>query len=148
MTETLYYKSPVGGLILKADSALFELKPGTSSAPEKTDNQILNMCKHWLDIYFSGREPDFAPPVRLDVPGFAQRVLSELKNVSYGSVISYSELARRLGNKNAARAVGRALSLNPVFIIVPCHRVIAAHGIGGYAGGIKMKSELLRLEQK
>ena len=99
----------------------------------------------WLDLYFSGREPDFMP--RLDLRGtpFQQIVWKALLDIPYGKIISYGELAVRLGT--SARAVGGAVGRNPVSLIVPCHRVVGSNGwLGGYAGGAEIKARLLALE--
>jgi methylated-DNA-[protein]-cysteine S-methyltransferase len=66
--------------------------------------------------------------------------------IPYGQVISYNELAKRIGNPNSARAVGNAVGANPIPIIVPCHRVVSSRGLGGYSSGIEIKKMLLRLE--
>lgn len=106
---------------------------------------VFGEVERWLDLYFSGREPDFTP--RLDLRGttFQQRVWKALLDIPYGETISYGELAGRLGT--SARAVGGAVGRNPVSIIVPCHRVVGSNGwLGGYAGGPELKARLLALE--
>ncbi|MCR4824556.1 MAG: methylated-DNA--[protein]-cysteine S-methyltransferase [Bacteroidales bacterium] len=100
----------------------------------------------WLDIYFSGTEPDFTP--RLDLRGtpFQLAVWKQLLAIPYGHIVTYSELARRLGA--SPQAVGGAVGRNPVSLIVPCHRVVGAGGrLTGYAGGLDRKARLLQLEQ-
>lgn len=75
------------------------------------------------------------------------KVLKETRKIKYGTTITYSELARRIGSR-AVRAVGSALSRNPVPIIIPCHRVVAKNGIGGFSCGVDMKNKLIELERK
>ena len=102
--------------------------------------------RRWLDIYFSGHEPDFMPPLSLTGTAFQQRVWKELLTIPYGQTVTYGELARRLGCRSA-QAVGGAVGRNPISIIVPCHRVIGANGnLTGYAGGLDKKRALLTLE--
>ncbi len=84
-------------------------------------------------------------PVRLDVSPFVRRVLEEVRRIPWGEVLTYGELARRMGVRSA-RAVGMALGKNPVPIIVPCHRVVAKRGLGGFSSGLDWKRFLLKLE--
>ena len=101
-----------------------------------------------LDEYFRGERKTFSCNVDLyGMSDFTQSVLEETQKIEYGTVITYSELARRIGSR-AVRAVGGALSRNPVPIIVPCHRVVAKDGLGGYSCGLDLKIKLLELECK
>ena len=101
-----------------------------------------------LDEYFRGERETFSCNVDLSgMSDFTRIVLEETQKIEYGTVITYSELARRIGSK-AVRAVGGALSRNPVPIIVPCHRVVAKDGLGGYSCGLELKIKLLELERK
>jgi len=88
-------------------------------------------------------EPDLS-----DLTEFEQAVLTETRKIPYGTTITYSELANRIDNNGSARAVGQALSKNPYPIVIPCHRVVARSGIGGYSGGVELKKRLLNLEAK
>ena len=99
-----------------------------------------------LDEYFAGERTDFDIPMELDGTEFQRDVWNELSRIPYGETISYGELARRVGRPNGPRAVGQANGRNPVAVIVPCHRVLASNGIGGYGGGLEVKRELLALE--
>ena len=101
-----------------------------------------------LDEYFSGRRRTFDMPLDWQLSqGFRRAVLQELVLVGYGETCSYGELARRVGNPGAARAVGTAMATNPIPLIVPCHRVIASDGtFGGYTRGLPWKERLLALE--
>ncbi len=95
---------------------------------------------------FAGERTDFDVPMELDGTQFQREVWNELSRIPYGETISYGELARRVGRPNGPRAVGQANGRNPIAIIVPCHRVLASNGIGGYGGGLTVKRELLALE--
>lgn len=115
---------------------------------EKRKERKTHKATFELDEYFKGKRTDFS--CGLDISGcsaFSQKVLEETGKIKYGSTITYSELADRIGTR-AVRAVGSALAGNHVPIIIPCHRVVAKKGIGGYSGGIDMKLRLLEFEQK
>ncbi len=100
-----------------------------------------------LERYFKGEKIDFSCDVDLSpFSPFVQKLLEETRKIRYGTTITYSELARNIGCKGA-RAVGRALANNPVPIVIPCHRVVAKQGIGGYSAGVDIKTRLLELEK-
>ncbi len=103
-----------------------------------------------ISRYLKGEKVDFSiyEPDLSDLTEFEQAVLNETKAIPYGTTITYSELADRIGSSGGARAVGQALSKNPYPIVIPCHRVVARSGIGGYSGGVKLKKRLLNLEAK
>jgi methylated-DNA-[protein]-cysteine S-methyltransferase len=100
-----------------------------------------------LELYLDGGLKHFKsnPVVLLGTP-FQVLVWRGLMEIPYGQVISYNELANRIGNPNSPRAVGNAVGANPIPIIVPCHRVVSSRGLGGYSSGIEIKKTLLRLE--
>lgn len=109
---------------------------------------LIEAAKRELTAYFEGAPTDFAA-LTLDLQGtpFQLRVWQELRRIPWGTTISYGELARRVGNLKASRAVGQANARNPIPIITPCHRVIDADGgLGGYSSGLKRKIWLLRHE--
>lgn len=158
MNYTAHYDSPLGGITLASDGhALTGLwfdgqrHFGSTLEPQATritDLHIFDSARRWLDIFFSGRQPDFTPPLLLLGSPFAQRVWQTLLDIPYGQTVTYGELARRLGIRSA-QAVGGAVGRNPISIIVPCHRVVGAGGnLTGYAGGLDRKRALLQLEQK
>ena len=99
-----------------------------------------------LEEYFAGERKEFDVPMELDGTPFQREVWTELTRIPYGETISYGELARRVGRPNGPRAVGQANGRNPIPIVVPCHRVLASNGIGGYGGGLKVKRALLAVE--
>ena len=118
---------------------------------EKSDSAI-EKTKEWLSVYFSGIEPNFTPPLKIEGTDFMKVVLKILCSVPFGEIITYGELAKKtaaaLGKqKMSAQAIGNAVSRNPISIIVPCHRVIGSDGsLTGYAGGLERKEWLLRNE--
>lgn len=103
-----------------------------------------------LKDYLKGNQVHFALPIDWDrLSGFASEVSRELAKTRCGDVLSYAELARRVGNPGAARAVGRVMAKNPFPLVIPCHRVMGADGsLTGFVAGLKLKASLLELEQK
>lgn len=111
------------------------------------DDAALGDVARQLQQYQDGSRREFTLPLAPGGSAFQQRVWAELCRIPYGSTISYGELARRVGDEGAARAVGRANATNPIALIVPCHRVIGSDGkLTGYAGGLPLKAALLQFE--
>ena len=112
------------------------------------DDAVLQEAIRQIDEYLSGRRKEFDIPLLMVGTDFQSRVWRELMEVPYGATATYSQIARRIGNERAARAVGSACKVNPIAIIVPCHRIIGSDGgPGGYGGGLTLKEKLLKLEQ-
>lgn len=110
--------------------------------------EAFRQANRWLDIYFSGREPDFTPALSTIGTDFQLEVWRALLDIPYGQLASYQEIACRVGNPGALRATAHAISRNRISIIIPCHRVISSnYKLTGYAGGIERKRALLRLER-
>ena len=113
---------------------------------------VFELVKKWLDIYFSGRKPDFMPPVHMIGSEFRRQVWKILREIPYGETITYGALAKRIAEEKglkrmSAQAVGGAVGHNEISIIIPCHRVVGSDGsLTGYAGGIDKKERLLMLE--
>ena len=109
-------------------------------------------CPHvarQVEEYFRGERLEFDLALRPEGTPFQKRVWQDLVRIPIGTTVSYGELARRVGKPGAARAVGRANATNPIWLIVPCHRVIGSNGkLTGYAGGVDLKEKLLRWERK
>jgi methylated-DNA-[protein]-cysteine S-methyltransferase len=102
-----------------------------------------------IEEFFAGKRHAFDLPLAPKGSDFQKRVWAELVKIPFGETISYGELARRIGNPAASRAVGRANATNPIALIVPCHRVIGSNGkLTGYAGGIDLKEKLLIWERR
>ena len=156
-----HYESPLGRILLAADDAgltglWFEGQKyyARTLDPDNIvrDLPVFQESKKWLDIYFSGQEPDFAPPVHITGTDFQIRVWEILRRIPYGTTITYGEIARRIAEQKrmphmSAQAVGGAVGHNKVSILVPCHRVVGKNGsLTGYAGGIEKKVKLLKLE--
>ena len=161
MVYTCKYSSPLGDILLAADEAgltglWFEgQKYFANTLPDEQISQethILAEAKKWLDIYFSGNEPDFTPPLHPTGSMFRHSVWKILLQIPYGQTVTYGEIAQQLAAEQgistmSAQAVGGAVGHNKISIIIPCHRVIGADGsLTGYAGGIDKKIALLKLE--
>ena len=161
MVYTCKYKSLIGDILIAEDEIgltglLFEgQKYFANTLPEDyvpQETKILTEAKKWLDVYFSGEEPKFTPPLHPTSSVFRQEVWKILLQIPYGQTITYGEIARRIAvMKNtshmSAQAVGGAVVHNEISIIIPCHRVVGTNGsLTGYAGGIDKKISLLKLE--
>lgn len=129
--------------------------PATSTPSPATPQSLhplLAEATRWLDIYFSGRHPDFTPPLRLPSTPFRALVSEIMLAIPYGTTTTYAaiaaEVARRQGrSSSSAQAVGGAVGHNPISLIIPCHRVVGSSGsLTGYAGGLRRKIALLTLE--
>ena len=126
-------------------SDIVETFPETSQIP--TLFPVIRDTCRWLDVYFSGRQPDFTPAYRMEgLTPFRKTVLDKVCEIPFGQTMTYGEISNRL-KVNSAQAVGGAVGWNPICIIVPCHRVMGANGnLTGYGGGIRNKIALLKLE--
>lgn len=120
---------------------------------EEGDLPVFHETRRWLDIYFSGRQPDFTPRYRMDgLTPFRREVVDAMLAIQFGKTATYGDIADALAKKHgiakmSAQAVGGAVGWNPICIIVPCHRVVGAgQGLVGYGGGIRNKAGLLSLE--
>lgn len=116
------------------------------------DDKILGDTKKWLDLYFSGEEPNFTPKLKLEGTEFRKDVWKILLEIPYGETLTYKDIANKLiasgkYERMSAQAVGGAVGHNPLSIIIPCHRVVGTSGsLTGYAGGLHRKVRLLELE--
>ena len=120
----------------------------TAKTASSQASRIATRARRELEEYFAGRRRSFSVPLDMDGTPFQKKVWKALSEIPYGEVRSYGQIARRVGNHKASRAVGTANGANPVAIIVPCHRVIAGDGsLGGYGGGLTNKTYLLSLEK-
>ncbi len=153
MCESCFYASPLGKILLSAGEdglrgIWFEDQRYCGSPDRINDrNPILMKAKTWLDAYFRGECPDVGGiPLAPTGTAFQKRVWTALLCIPQGSTVTYGALAKRMGS--SPRAVGGAVGRNPISILIPCHRVVGATGLTGYAGGLDRKVFLLDLEQK
>ena len=156
------YDSPLGPITLASDGeALTGLwfddqrffGDTLEEEHEEKDLPVFEETVRWLDLYFSGEDPGFRPPLKLRGSSFRREVWNILSDIPYGKTRSYGEIAAIVGRRRgmssmSSQAVGSAIGHNPISLIVPCHRVIKADGgIGEYAGGTERKIALLELEK-
>jgi len=161
----LYYtniNTPVGilGLVRNDDSLLRIYLPNEVISEQIIQNQYPNEdfvekksrfkdTVSQLAEYFNGKRKVFTINTRIETSPFYKKTLVEVSKIPYGKTVSYSQIAQKLNNPKATRAVGTANARNPLPIIIPCHRIIAKNGkLGGYAGGLKMKKYLLDFERE
>ena len=161
MLYTSHYASPLGGMTLVRDgTALVGLyfdgqkyfAEGLDAKRTQKNLPIFEEARRWLDVYFSGRKPDFMPVLAPHGTAFQQSVWEILRTIPYGQTVTYGAIARRIeqntGCRMSAQAVGGAVGRNPISILIPCHRVVGTNGsLTGYAGGIDKKAYLLRIEE-
>jgi methylated-DNA-[protein]-cysteine S-methyltransferase len=148
--------SPVGKLTLVAEERALLAVLWENDSPNRVPlparqrskaHPILKRAEEQLEEFFAGERKKFALPLRFSGTPFQVAVWEALREIPYGKTLSYSTLAKRIGRANAHRAVGTANGRNPLSIVVPCHRVIAANGgLAGFAGGLEAKRFLLALE--
>ncbi|MCM1126405.1 MAG: methylated-DNA--[protein]-cysteine S-methyltransferase [Lachnospiraceae bacterium] len=157
-----HYQSPIGSILLAADAIgltglWFEGQKyyalHLDKEHEEKELPVFEQAKRWLDIYFSGKEPDFSVPLHFTGTAFQNEVWKILCSIPYGQTTTYGQIAEQLASERgvprmSARAVGGAVGHNKISIIVPCHRVVGIGGsLTGYAGGIDKKIKLLELEK-
>ena len=157
------YETPdgFGNMIMNSDGEFltalcFEESRDISKLTSECDEKLLPIFEDtvkWLDMYFSGKIPDFTPKYKVDgISPFRRRVIDIMNRIPYGKTVAYNDIAKEIAQergleKMSAQAVGGAVGANPICIIVPCHRVVGTNGsLTGYGGGIKNKVKLLELE--
>ena len=150
-----YFESPLGKLLLAGNKLLESLHfplGKTRVEPEKDwiySKEKFMEALFQLEAYFKGELTRFDLELNVSGTDFQKKVWQELVKIPYGETISYAELAKRIGNPNASRAVGMANGKNPISIIVPCHRVIGKNGsLTGFGGGLEVKKNLLEFEKR
>lgn len=151
-----YCESPIGKLLLVSSGrGLCQIwfegqddRAGLGPDLREDQNELREVIRQ-LRAYFAGELENFDLDLAPEGTPFQQKVWNELLKIPYGETISYGELAKRIGNPNASRAVGLANGSNPIPIIIPCHRVIGSNGkLTGYGGGLPIKERLLALEKR
>lgn len=156
-----YYDSPLGKIMLAADGQAltglwFEGQKYFAALldreHEPKELPVFEQADQWLDLFFSGKAPDFTPPLTLKGTVFQKEVWEAMLAIPFGQTSTYTKIAERIAKQKgrasmSARAVGNAVAHNPISLIIPCHRVIGANGsLTGYAGGLARKERLLALE--
>lgn len=156
-----HYDSPIGGITLASDGKeltglWFDGQKYYADALAPVNEEkalpVFEQTKKWLDIYFSGKMPDFTPPLRMKTTDFRKAVWEVMLTIPYGKTMTYGEIAETIAKQKgiarmSAQAVGGAVGHNSISLIIPCHRVVGTDGsLTGYAGGIDKKVKLLEIE--
>ena len=162
MDYTHHYESPLGGITLASDGEAliglwFDGQKYFADSLEREHKErplpVFDEANRWLDIYFSGRAPDFTPPLSMKTTQFRKAVWEIMLTIPYGKTMTYGEIADRIAKEKglvrmSAQAVGGAVGHNSISLIIPCHRVVGTNGsLTGYAGGIDKKVKLLTMEK-
>ncbi|MEJ5165462.1 MAG: methylated-DNA--[protein]-cysteine S-methyltransferase [Thermoanaerobaculia bacterium] len=142
-----FYKAPFCKIKIVADEKGVSSIVFVKNISKPNPNKITRWALKEIDLYFKKGNLKFTFPVSFQFKGFQKKVMDFIKKIPYGSVCSYEDVAKGIGNKRAFRAVGQALKRNPLPILFPCHRIIRKDGsLGGFTGGLKTKENLLKLE--
>lgn len=142
--------TPIGELGLLADDTnlleiSFEGLRGLSIRG-KSEKERFKLEIEQLDQYFSEERKSFTISIRIEGTDFQKKIFKNMKNIKYGNVLTYKELAKKAGHPKAYRAVGSTCGANRIPIVIPCHRVVSSSGLGGFGGGLRRKKFLLNLE--
>lgn len=156
-----HYDSPLGGITLASDGEaltglwfdgqIFFADTMSENTKEMKLPIFVETC-HWLDIYFTGKEPNFTPQLKMNTTPFRKAVWEVLLTIPFGKTMTYGDIAKLIAQKRgiaqmSAQAIGGAVGHNSIALIIPCHRVVGSKGnLTGYAGGLDKKVKLLRLE--
>ncbi len=146
------FQSKIGALYLVAsEQGLHQVSLQKINIPYVTslkDSEVLSKTVKQLEEYFSGQRKKFDLPLAPEGSAFQKKVWKELLKIPFGKTCSYKDIALKIKQEKACRAVGNANGKNPICLIIPCHRVIASNGtLGGYSGGIDIKIKLLEIEK-
>ena len=157
-----HYDSPLGGITLASDGEAliglwFDGQKYFADALENENEEkalpVFDEADRWLDIYFSGKAPNFTPPLNMKTTQFRKAVWEIMLTIPYGQTMTYGEIADRIAwekglSRMSAQAVGGAVGHNSISLIIPCHRVVGTNGsLTGYAGGVDKKVKLLTMEK-
>lgn len=150
MTQYILCSSPFGALLIGWDTdGVVSVRLTSESPQENPSNSMIHPVATQLQEYFSGIRKDFDLTLAPKGTPFQKLVWRELTNIPYGQTRTFGEIAAAIGKPGAARAVGMACNRNPIWLLIPCHRVVGRNGaLTGYAGGLDMKCKLLELEQE
>jgi methylated-DNA-[protein]-cysteine S-methyltransferase len=137
----------IGNLRISAENGKITEIAFTDENPVKTDDPLLKKAKREICEYLDGKRKSFDLPLSVNGTAFQKAVWKAMKEIPYGETRTYGWIAEQIGKSKAVRAVGSACGKNQICIVIPCHRVTGAHGVGGYAYGVEKKKKLLEVEQ-
>ena len=141
-----FYDSPIGVLKLTADQRKLRSVERVECTEESCPNFVTEQARAQLEEYFAGKREEFSLFLLYSGTEFERAVWSKLAEIPYGKVVTYSQLAAAIGQPTACRAVANAVGKNPFLILLPCHRVVASDGLGGFSAGLDAKRWLLQHE--
>lgn len=149
MKNTFEFESPMGRLYIGEERGFITDISFDELDWERRKTDLILKTMKQLEEYFNNGRTEFDIPIKLNGTDFQNKVYDCIRETSYGSTISYGDIAIAIGSPRAYRAVGNALNKNPILIVIPCHRVVKSDGkIGGFREGLKNKNFLLELERK
>ena len=144
----VYLESPIGVWEIITDGGFLTKINLVDNAGEELRDDVGEEVKRQLSGYFAGKLKIFDLPIRLNGKGFCLKVWESMRAIPYGKTVTYGELASMAGSEKAYRSAGSCAGKNPIPIIVPCHRVVASNGLGGFGLGLDVKKYLLALERE
>lgn len=147
----MYYRvinTQIGALGLAASANALTGVEFSPSHPSVGSSELLETAEKQIQEYLAGERKQFSLPLEYDGTPFQVQIWQQLLQIPWGETKTYGEIARRIGNPRAGRAVGGACNANPLALIIPCHRVVGVGGLTGFGGGLDVKRYLLELEQK
>lgn len=162
MTYIYHYHSPLGGITVSSNGREITglwfdgqkyFGDTLAKEHEEKDLPVFEKTKKWLDIYFSGKDPGFTPPLKMETTPFRKAVWEILLTIPFGRTMTYGEIADIIAEQRgistmSPQAVGGAVGHNAISLMIPCHRVVGTNGsLTGYAGGIEKKMQLLLMEK-
>lgn len=142
-----YIKTPIGWILLRAEGGALLEAALTAQAGEEHPNAVTRTAARQLEEYFRKNRQKFTIELAPRGTPFQRRVWDALAKVPYGTTVTYGQLAAAIDRPNACRATANAVGKNPLLIFLPCHRVVAAKGIGGFSSGLPVKRILLHTEE-
>lgn len=148
MVQLATYSSPFGQVqIGHRDGRIVSIRCGSFASPH-VPSEVSDQANHQLQEYFAGKRTTFDLPLDPEGTPFQLAVWNCMREIPYGETRTYGQIAAAIGRPTAARAVGQAANRNPIWIVIPCHRIVGSNrSLTGYAGGLSMKSALLELEK-
>ena len=148
MVQFATYSSPFGPVqIGHRDGRIVSIRCGSFASPH-VPSEVSELANHQLQEYFAGKRTAFDLPLELEGTSFQLAVWNSMREIPYGETRTYGQLAAAIGRPAASRAVGQAANRNPIWIVIPCHRIVGSnHSLTGYAGGLDLKQKLLDLEK-
>jgi len=157
------YLSPIGGITMAGSGTALtglwfdgqkHFAETLNPFHEEKPLAVFDLADKWLDLYFSGKDPGFTPPLSMKTTAFRKKVWTILLSIPYGRTMTYGEIAGLIARQEgtgrmSAQAVGGAIAHNAISLIIPCHRAVGAGGkLAGYAGGLEKKAWLLKMERR